>query len=142
MPPTRARSYILQPCPIKLPTSQAGSILTPYNSCNLIPPMCGTKQVGTWSEMRSDNHTQPRTNLHPQGGLVLIVGQMRPPKGHQQPPRRTPQPILKFQPRHCFNYRVRYEPQLSLLFMDTHPYKRFNPSFLQFRLHSFEMKKF
>ena len=73
----------------------ASSILTPHKSCNLIPPMNGTRQnwnlVCKWGPY--DNHTQPRTNPRPQGGLVLIQGQMRPPQGHQQPPRRTP--ILK-----------------------------------------------
>ena len=31
-----------------------------------------------------------RTNPHPQGGLKLILGYVRLPQGHQQPPGRTP----------------------------------------------------
>ena len=40
-----------------------------------------------------DNHTIPMTNLHPLGGAELILGQLRPPQGYQQPPGRTP--VLK-----------------------------------------------
>ena len=37
----------------KIPTFQAGSIFTPHNSCKLILPMLGAKQVGIWSEIGS-----------------------------------------------------------------------------------------
>ena len=54
----------------------ASSILTPHNSCDLTPPMRGTQQNWSlvWQEGPYDNHTAPRTNPHPQGGLELIIG--------------------------------------------------------------------
>ena len=56
--------------------------------------MRGTQQnwnlVCKWGPY--DNHNQPRTNPHPQGGLKLILGKVLPPQGHQQPPRT---PVLK-----------------------------------------------
>ena len=61
-----------------------------------------------------DNHTQPRTNPHPQGGFGIDsrigVAALRAPAASMEDSR--PQAILKFQPRNSFNYRVRYEPQL------------------------------
>ena len=48
-----------------------GSMLTPQNSFDLTPPMSRTLQIWNlvWQEGPYDNHTAPKTNPHPQGGL-------------------------------------------------------------------------
>ena len=49
-----------------IPTSYAGSILKPHNSCNLIPLMCGTKQVRIWYDRSPyDNYTTLNSICHP-----------------------------------------------------------------------------
>ena len=80
--------------------------------------MRGTQQnwnlVCKWGPY--DNHTQPRTKPHPQRDLGLILGYLRPPQGHQQPPGRSP--VLK--PSSNYNVSVGWieEPATDSWFLD------------------------
>ena len=53
----------------------ASSILTPHNSCDLTPPMCGTQQNWNlvWQEFPMTTTLPPRTKPRPRG-LELILG--------------------------------------------------------------------
>ena len=69
-PPTRPRSYSLKSgVTNKVPTSFASVILTPHNSCSLIPLMWDSKKFGiTLSDNGPyDNYTTLRTSLHSRG---------------------------------------------------------------------------
>ena len=77
--------------------------------------MHGTQQI--WNlvlqEGPCDNHTAPRTNPYPKGGLGIDprigAAALRAPTASKEDSR--PQAILKLRPRNSFDYRVRYEPQ-------------------------------
>ena len=85
----------------------ASSILTPHNSCDLTPPMCGTQQNwnSVWQEGPLDNYTAPRTNPHPQGGFGIDprigAAALRAPAASKEDSH--PQAILKFKPRNSFD---------------------------------------
>ena len=93
-----------------IPTSYAGSIFKPHNSCNSIQPMCGTKQVGIWSEKSVLMPTTPPPGLtHTLGGVLidhrLCVVATRTPAVSREDSR--PQAILKFYRLSRLDYRAR-----------------------------------
>ena len=80
--------------------------------------MRGTKQVGTWSEMGSfwQPHPTQDQSAPPEGFEIdSRIGAAAPRAPAASREDSCPQAVLKFQPRNCLDYRVRYEPQISLL---------------------------
>ena len=68
-------------------------------------------RIGVWSNRGScDIQTTPRTNPHPKSDSKLILGLMRPPQWHQQPPGRTlvHKPSLKFHRPNSLDCRARH----------------------------------
>ena len=56
-----------------IPASQISSILTPHNSCNMIPLMRKTKQARIWSDSKGSS-SHPEIPLSRQLGLQRVHG--------------------------------------------------------------------
>ena len=96
----------------------ASSILTPHKSCNLIPPMRGTRQNWNlvWQGTLWQPHRPHDLPTHPRWCRIdpgLGAATTKVPAASREDSR--PQTILKFQPRNSFEYRVRCEPKLCLI---------------------------